>query len=45
MEREEVHTGFWLGKQRGREYLEDIDLDGRIILTWIFRMYSVRWID
>jgi hypothetical protein len=42
VEREEVHTGLWLGKLRGRDHLEDIDLDGRIILRWIFRKYSVR---
>jgi hypothetical protein len=28
-----VHTGFLLGKVRGRDHLEDIDLDGRIILN------------
>jgi len=43
MGREEVHTGFWLGKLRGRDHLEDLDLDGRIILRWIFRKYSARW--
>jgi len=34
MGREEVYTGFWLGKLRGRDHL---DVDGRIILRWIFR--------
>jgi hypothetical protein len=29
-----VHT-FWLGNLRGRDYLEDLDVDGRVILKWI----------
>ena len=28
----EVHTGFWLGELRERDHLEDLDIDGRIIL-------------
>jgi len=43
MGRVEVHTGFWLGKLRGRVHLENLDVDGRIILRWIFRKYSARW--
>jgi len=43
MGREEVNTSFWLGKLRGRDHLEDLDLDGKIILRWIFRKYSARW--
>jgi hypothetical protein len=27
-----VYTGFWWGNLRGREHLEDPDIDGRIIL-------------
>jgi hypothetical protein len=29
-----VLRGFWLGRLRAREHLEDPDLDGRIILIW-----------
>jgi hypothetical protein len=39
MGRGEVHTGFWWGKVRERDHLEDSGLEGRIILRWIIRMY------
>jgi hypothetical protein len=39
--RGEVHIGFWLGNLRDRDYLEDLGLDGRIILSWIFRKLDV----
>jgi hypothetical protein len=32
----EVRTGFWWGNLRGRDYLEDPGIDGKIILNWIF---------
>jgi hypothetical protein len=32
----EVHTGFWCGNLRERDNLEDPDIDGRIILKFIF---------
>jgi hypothetical protein len=32
MGREEVHTGFWWGEMRERGQLEDLHIDGRIIL-------------
>jgi hypothetical protein len=35
-----VHTGFWWGYLRERDYLEDLGVDGRIILTWVFNMWS-----
>jgi len=35
--RGEAYTGFWWGKPRKRDHLEDPSVDGRIILTWIFR--------
>jgi len=41
MGRGEVHTGFWWGNLRGRDHLGDPDVDGRIILRWIFRKYNV----
>jgi hypothetical protein len=34
-------TGFWWGKLRERNHLEVPDLDGRIILMWIFRKWDV----
>jgi hypothetical protein len=43
MGREEVHTRFWLGKLGGKDQLEDLDVEGRIILRWVFRKYSARW--
>jgi len=30
-------TGFWWGKLRERNHLEDPGVDGRIVLRWIFR--------
>ena len=33
-------TGFWWGKLRKRDHLEDPGLDGRIILKWIFRKWN-----
>jgi hypothetical protein len=35
--RVEVCTGFWWGSLRERDHWEDPDVDGRIILRWIFR--------
>jgi len=35
-----VHTGFWWGNLRERSHIEDPDVDGRIILRWIFRMWD-----
>jgi hypothetical protein len=32
-----LHTEFWWGNLREREYFEDPGVDGRIILRWIFR--------
>jgi hypothetical protein len=40
--REEVQKGFWWGNLRERDHLEDPDVDGRIILRWIFRKWVVR---
>jgi len=39
--REEVYTGFWWGNLRERDHLEDPDVDGMIILRWIFRKWNV----
>jgi len=31
----EVRTIFWLQNLKGRDHLEDTDVDGNIILEWI----------
>ena len=36
----EVCTGFWLGNLRERDHLGDPDVDGSIILRWIFRKWE-----
>jgi hypothetical protein len=33
----EVCTGFWWGSLREEDHWGDPDVDGRIILRWIFR--------
>jgi len=37
----EVYTGFWWGNLRKRDHWGDPDLDGRIILRWIFGEWDV----
>jgi len=41
MVKREAYTGFWWGNVRERDHLEDPDVDGRIILRWIFRKWDV----
>jgi hypothetical protein len=33
-------TGFWLGNLRERDHWGDPDVNGRIILRWIFRKWE-----
>jgi hypothetical protein len=42
-----VHTGFWWGCRRERARLEDLGIDGRIMLEWLCKIQdrSVEWID
>jgi len=30
----QVHTGFWWGKLRERGHLDDLGIDGSLILIW-----------
>jgi hypothetical protein len=32
-----LHTGFLWGNPRERDNLEDLGIDGRLILKWIFK--------
>jgi len=36
-----VYTGFWWGELKGKKHLEDLGVDGRMILRWIFRKWDV----
>ena len=45
MGRGEVYTGFWWGNLSKRDHLEHPDVDGRIILIWIFRKWKLWGLD
>ena len=36
-----MYTEFWWGNVMDRDHLGDPDVDGRIILRWIFREWNV----
>jgi hypothetical protein len=38
--REEMNTRFWWGNQRERDHLEDLGIDGWVILKSIFRKWD-----
>jgi hypothetical protein len=42
MGREDEYTGLWWGNMRERDHLGYPDVDGRIILRWIFRKWDLR---
>jgi hypothetical protein len=46
-EKAEVHSGFWWEDLMEKEQLEDLSLDGRIILRLAFKKWDggVDWID
>jgi hypothetical protein len=33
----EMHAGFWWQNLMERDHLEDIGIDGKIILKWVFK--------
>ena len=35
-----MHTGVWWGNLRERDHLENVGIDGSIILMWIFRKWN-----
>jgi len=47
MGRGERYTWLWWGDLRERDHLEDLGVDGRIVLRWIFRKWhgGVDWIE
>ena len=42
-----MHTGFWWRNLKERTHLEDLGVDGKIILKWVFEKWDggMDWID
>jgi len=45
MGRGEVYTGFWWGNLRERDRLQDLGVDGSILLNWIFNKWDCGGMD
>jgi len=41
----EVHTVCWWGDLRERNHLEDLDVDGSVILKWFFKRWDGETLD
>jgi hypothetical protein len=41
----EVCTGFWLGDMSERDHLEDLGVEGKVVLEWIISPGDMDWID
>jgi hypothetical protein len=37
--RGEMYTGFWWGDQSEADHLEDLDIDGKTIIKWVFKKW------
>jgi hypothetical protein len=46
LERGEIHIWFWCGNLREKDKLENLGVDGRITLKWIFKKWDggIDWI-
>jgi hypothetical protein len=44
-EKEEVYTGCQWGDLRESNHLEDLDIDGRVILKWFFKKWDGEPLD
>ena len=36
----QLQTAFWWGDLRERDHLEDLGVDGRVILNWTFKTWA-----
>jgi hypothetical protein len=37
MSEKRVRSGFWLLNPKERDYVEDVSMDGRIVLRWLIK--------